>query len=234
MECRCFIERVKEEYQIASQLSSRNDGIVLKLMHRSRGKALILKQYSKPVPTYSILADHKHPNIPTVYDCVSCVDGQVVLEEYIDGITAAQVLQTGLYSKAGAIKVLKEVCQAVLFLHSLHIVHRDIKPENVMITGDGTVKLIDLNASRRIEPGKSQDTQILGTIGYASYEQLGLAQSDERTDIFAMGVLLNVLITGEHPSKKLVKGRVGRIILKCTQIDPNSRYSSAYELLKAL
>ena len=126
------------------------------------------------------------------------------------------------------------VCNAVETLHSLGIIHRDIKPENVMIDTKGKVKLIDLNASRQYEEHKTSDTVILGTLGYASPEQLGLSQSDTRTDIYALGVLLNVMLTGEHPSRKLTDGKAKKIVLKCTQIDPNSRFSTVEKLAQAL
>lgn len=109
-------------------------------------------------------------------------------------------------------------------LHANGFVHRDIKPENIMITNNGTVKLIDFNASRIYDKNKSSDTISLGTIGYASPEQLGINQSDARTNIYALGVLLNVMLTGEHPSKRLAKSRAGKIVLKCTQINPNKRF----------
>ena len=81
---------------------------------------------------------------------------------------------------------------------------------------------------------KSRDTQVLGTIGYAPPEQLGIGQSDHRADIYALGVLLNVMLTGRHPSQTLAKGRAGRIIRKCTQVDPGSRYQTVGELIDAL
>ena len=116
------------------------------------------------------------------------------------------------------------------FLHRINIVHRDIKPENIIITDNATVKLIDFNASRVYKNECTADTVVLGTIGYASPEQFGITQSDARTDIFALGVLLNVMLTGVHPSEQLAKGRAGKIVLKCTQIDPNKRYQSVEEL----
>lgn len=74
----------------------------------------------------------------------------------------------------------------------------------------------------------------MGTVGYASPEQLGVAQSDARTDIYAVGVLLNVMITGKHPSEKLAKGKAGRIVRKCTNVNPNERYQTAEKLSNAL
>ena len=113
------------------------------------------------------------------------------------------------------------------------IIHRDVKPENVIVELSGRVVLIDLNASR-IESNASKDTVIMGTVGYASPEQMGINQSDSRTDIYAVGVLLNVMLTGKHPSDVLVKGRPGRIVQKCTQINPDLRYQDALRLAKAL
>ena len=75
-----------------------------------------------------------------------------------------------------------------------------------MISNDGTVKLIDFNASRRVTEGKRSDTVNLGTVGYAPPEQYGVAQSDPRSDIYALGVLLNVMLTGRHPSDRLAPG----------------------------
>lgn len=195
---------------------------------------MIVRHYTTPMPAWEILKDVRHDHLAEVYDVVTCTDGQIVLEEYIDGLTVAQVLESGLYTWSGAKKILQGVCTAAWTLHNLGLVHRDIKPENVMVTPSGGVKLIDLNASRQIQPEKEADTQVLGTIGYASPEQLGIAQTDSRADIYAMGVLLNVMLTGDHPSKSMAKGKAGRIVSRCTHIDPNSRYQSAQQLIRSL
>ena len=102
-----------------------------------------------------------------------------------------------------------------------------------MIEKTGRVVLIDFNASRKESPA-GKDTVIMGTVGYASPEQLGLSQTDARTDIYAAGVLLNVMLTGKHPSESFAKGRVGRIVRKCTAINPDDRYQSADKLALAL
>ena len=91
----------------------------------------------------------------------------------------------------------------------------------------------DFNAARRIS-NNGKDTVIMGTVGYASPEQLGVGESDARTDIYAVGVLLNVMITGKHPSEKLAKGKAGRIIRKCTSVNPDERYQSAEKLASVM
>ena len=96
------------------------------------------------------------------------------------------------------------------------------------------MKLIDFDASRFFKKGQSKDTVIIGTAGYAAPEQLGFAQSDERTDIFALGVLMNVMLTGEHPTNKLYKGKLRKVIEKCIQLDPQKRYKNVEELKKIL
>ena len=119
-------------------------------------------------------------------------------------------------------------------LHANGFVHRDIKPENIMITNNGTVKLIDFNASRIYDKNKSSDTISLGTIGYASPEQLGINQSDARTDIYALGVLMNVMLTGKPPEIKLYNGKLKKVIVKCTQTIPDNRYKNVKELKRNL
>ena len=160
-------------------------------------------------------------------------DGQIVLEEYIGGITVAQIMEVGKYRASGARKVLLGVCDALTVLHNRGIIHRDVKPENVLIEKSGRVVLIDLDASR-VESSANKDTVILGTVGYASPEQLGLAQTDARTDIYAAGVLYNVMLTGRHPSVTITSGKAGRIVRKCTAVNPKDRYQTAAELWSAL
>ena len=75
---------------------------------------------------------------------------------------------------------------------------------------------------------------IAGTIGYMSPEQYGVGQSDRRADVYSVGVLLNVMMTGLHPSEELCSGRARRIVEKCTRIDPDRRFKSAAELKAAL
>ena len=75
---------------------------------------------------------------------------------------------------------------------------------------------------------------MLGTTGYAAPEQYGLSQTDGRADIYSLGVLLNIMVTGEHPSVMLAKGRLGKIVHHCTAMNPEKRYQSVLDLMEAL
>lgn len=231
MKCNEMWSCLCDQYQLINVLSNKNGATVMRMRHEKLGKDLIVKRYDRFIPAYEYLKAYRHENLPEILDSIICDDGHIILEEYVDGISVADV--AGRYTYEGAKRVLFGVCKAVQSLHGLKIIHRDIKAENVLISKEGVVKLIDLNASR-IPNGSPKDTVILGTIGYASPEQFGVSTSDERTDIYAIGVLLNVMLTGEHPSKCMAKGRAGRIVQKCTQIDPDSRFPSAQKLMQAL
>ena len=136
-------------------------------------------------------------------------------------------------STAQAKKICRQLCSALWVLHSMGVVHRDVKPDNIIIRGKDAV-LIDFDASRIYKNANNEDTQILGTTGFAAPEQYGLSQSDGRADIYALGVLLNIMLTGEHPSRKLAAGRMGRIIQRCTMVNPEKRYKNILHLMEAL
>ena len=112
-------------------------------------------------------------------------------------------------------------------------VHRDVKPENVILRGSDAV-LIDFDAARIYKVASESDTQVLGTTGFAAPEQYGIFQSDERADIFSLGVLLNIMLTGKHPSREMAAGKMGRIVRKCTMTAPEQRYQSARALMEVL
>lgn len=228
-----FIDNLKENYSFVCRLSNNSEYAVYRFRHNTLGKDMVVRSYQQDIPAYYELVNLRCDNLPEIYDVISLSDGMIVLEEYIDGINVSQVMEAQKYSYREAKKVLRQVCKALDVLHSFDIVHRDIKPENIITDKNGRVVLIDFNASRKVTTA-TKDTVIMGTVGYASPEQMGLTQSDARTDVYAMGVLLNVMLTGRHPSEKIAKGRAGHIIKKCTSVDPNSRYQSAKRLSRAL
>ena len=228
-----YIEKVLETYFWVSVLSRKNGCEVLRLRNKKSKKDLVLRSFPTSIAAYERLQNIRCLNLPEIYDVIEMEDGQIVLEEYIDGLTVAQAMEVEKYRSSSARKVLFGVCDALTALHSMGIVHRDVKPENVMIDTSGRIVLIDFNASR-IESEASKDTVIMGTVGYASPEQLGISQTDARTDVYAVGVLYNVMLTGQHPSITISRGKAGRVIRKCTAINQDDRYQSSTELRSAL
>ena len=108
------------------------------------------------------------------------------------------------------------------------IIHRDITPSNILISSDDVIKLIDFGISRNWKENQKKDTNILGTVGYASPEQFGFQQTDITTDFYALGVLINVMLTGKLPTEERTDSkRFEKIVKKCIQIDPAKRYQSA-------
>lgn len=228
-----YLEKMLESYLLVRVMADKNDCRVLRLRHKELGRDIVMRQLPYPVAAYTALADILCENLPQVYDIIDTDDGQVVLEEYVDGITVAELAECGRIRYAQAVKILRGVCHALSVLHEKGFVHRDVKPENVVVRPNGQAVLVDLNISRKVS-NAGRDTMIMGTVGYASPEQLGLTQSDARTDIYACGVLLNVMLTGKHPSEQLARGRAGRIVRRCTAVNPNDRYPSAKHLALAL
>lgn len=234
MNCEEYINQIKTDYDLVKVLSNKNNSLVVLFKHKNLGRYVILRKYNQNIGIYEKLKGISFDGLPLIYDTINLDDGQIILEEYIEGMTIADVIENKAFTYNGAKKVMISLCNTLSLLHSFGYVHRDIKPENILISNDGIVKLIDFNASRKYNAQQTKDTTEIGTIGYASPEQFGIAQTDTRTDIYSLGVLFNIMLTGNHPSKELTKGKAKKIVLKCTQIDPNSRYQTVEELLNSL
>ena len=224
---------LQEEYELVRILKESPRGSVQLIRHNATGRRLILRRFTGNPEVYRKLLDYTCPNLPTVYEVA--VEGSKVLtlEEFVEGDTMGFLLQEALFSPEETRKIVRQVCKALWVLHSIGAVHRDVKPENIILRGDQAV-LIDFDAARFHKLEAENDTQILGTTGFAAPEQYGLSQSDLRADIYAVGILINVMLTGEHPSRHLVEGRMGRIVDRCTHVNPQRRYRNVLRLMEAL
>ena len=168
--------------------------------------------------------NYSYKNLPIIYEVAqNKKDGDaresLILEEYIEGDTLGFLLKDALFSPDETRKIIMQICRGLWGLHSLDTVHRDIKPENIILRGSDAI-LIDFDASRIYKSESSTDTQVLGTTGFAAPEQYGISQSDIRSDIYSLGIVINIMLTGQHPSKKLAKGHLGRIVTRCTHVNP--------------
>ena len=228
-----LLQALEEQFLEERLLRQSSRGSLRLLRHQATGRRFILRHYTGNAEVYGRLLHCTCQNLPEIYEVASREEENLVLEEYIQGDNLGDLLQGALFTVEETRSVVDQVCRALWVLHDLAAVHRDVKPENIILRGSEAV-LIDFDAARLYKPEEDTDTQVLGTAGFAAPEQYGLSQSDTRTDIYATGILINVMLTGEHPSKKLAEGRMGRIVTRCTQVNPKKRYQSVLQLMEAL
>ena len=158
-----------------------------------------------------------------------------IIREYIQGDVLSKLLDRGKpFSEKLTGSIARDICEGLSAMHEAGFTHRDITPDNIIVTREGVAVITDFDIVRSSKPDQPADTQILGTPGFAAPEQFGFAQSDARTDIYAVGVLINMMLTGKLPKDKLAPGRYGAIVRKCTSPDPDKRYPSAKELEDAV
>ena len=228
-----LLEAVHNEYDIIRLIKKSKRGEVSLVRHRDSGTRYIFRHFYGSSEVYQLLLTISCPYLPQIME-VGEKDGRTaLLEEYVQGDTLRDILEGGLLTAAEARQITRQLCSALWVLHSMGVVHRDVKPDNVIVRGKEAV-LIDFDASRIYKSAIQEDTQILGTTGFAAPEQYGLSQSDGRADIYALGVLLNIMVTGEHPSRKLAGGRIGRIVQRCTMVSPEKRYKNILHLMEVL
>ncbi|MDO5547618.1 MAG: serine/threonine-protein kinase [Eubacteriales bacterium] len=183
------------------------------------------------------LRDFPIAGVPRIHELIEADNSLTVIEDYIHGETLEHLLaRRKTLSETESIDLIRQLCT---ILHPLHasvppIVHRDIKPSNLILSQDGTLYLIDFNAAKLSCESASRDTELIGTHGYAAPEQYGFAPSGPATDIYAIGVLLNVMLTGELPFVRTAGGVLGMIVKTCTAMEPSRRYSSVDHLRFAL
>lgn len=182
------------------------------------------------LPVLKDIMKIKHPNLMEIYDVMDDGINCNCLCEFVFGNNLDKIV----YNKMGvdpkiAEKWMVQLCKGVEELHNRNIIHRDITPNNVMVDYEGNIKLIDFNISRERKQSASRDTTVMGTAGYASPEQFGFG-----ADIYAMGVLLNFMLTGKMPNEKLCSGKYASIVKKATQIKEEDRYSNVYQMKLAL
>lgn len=228
-----LLECLEQEYETVRLLKESPRGSVRLIRHRPSGRRFILRRFTGNGEVYRKLLNCSCRHLPLIYEAAEQGEENLVIEEFIEGDTLGFLLQGALFSPQETRKIVGQLCQALWVLHSMAAVHRDIKPENVILRGSDAV-LIDFDAARLHKPEVEADTHVLGTIGFAAPEQYGLSQSDARTDIYSLGVLMNVMLTGKHPSRQLAEGRLGRIIQRCTQVNPAKRYRDVLRLMEAL
>lgn len=215
----------------------------------------ILKTYD--ITVYDFLKRHPIKHMPRLYGVYEGANCLVVIEEYIAGQTLSERIGEGWREKermeeaqvkesrrekermeeAEAVRLIKSLCLILQELHSFNppIIHRDVKPSNIILSEENEVFLLDVNAAKWYNPEKKEDTRLLGTMYYAAPEQLGygFAASSVKTDIYAVGILLNVMLTGKFSKEEKASGSIWNIIEKCICYETEKRFTDT-ELIEAL
>ncbi len=182
--------------------------------------------------------------LPKVEATYSLPDYYVVVYDYVPGPTLEErVVGKGKLVLKEAVSLALDVCEAAAALHSRGVIHRDLSPRNVIVSADGA-HLIDLGIARMRVEGATRDTAFLGTRGFASPEQYGFAQTDARSDVYAIGKLLGYMLTGVQPDEDAyetlltnsseVDARCAVCVQRACAFEPSARYQSAEEMACAL
>ncbi len=254
---------VDGKYKILNKVGQGGMSVVYLAMNEKANKQWAVKEVRKDgiqnfevvkqglVAETDILKKLNHPNLPSIIDVIDTDDSFIIIMDYIEGNSLSKALtEYGAQPQENVIAWGKQLCDVLNYLHTRTppIIYRDMKPANVMLKHDGNVTLIDFGTAREYKEKNLADTTCLGTIGYAAPEQFGnMGQTDARTDIYGLGATLYHLVTGMYPAceppyeikpirsiNPSLSVGLERIILKCTQPDPEKRYQSAAELMYAL
>lgn len=201
-------------------IHSSEHGDVL-LGENSDGKLIVKKKAPQDKELLKRLCKIHSPYISSVVE----YDDEYIYLEYAEGVPlsehgAPSSLLYGIFS---------EICCGLSILHNAGIIHRDIKPSNLILGDDGHIKIIDFDAARIKKPNADKDTAFIGTDGFAPPEQYGFMQTDERSDIYSLGVTMKLLLRDKY-----VHSPYRRVAEKCMRFNPDQRYSSAEQVKRAL
>ena len=245
-----------DTYEIKALIGRGGMSTVYLAEHKRLHTRWAVKEVRKQGAQFDFLAESnilkrlQHPMLPRIVDIFEDDRSIYIVEDFVEGITLEALLkQQKKVDEAQGLQWFRDLCGVLRYLHHQQphpIIYRDMKPSNVMLQPDGTLKLIDFGIAREYKQESSADTTYIGTKGYAAPEQFGKAQTDARTDIYALGVTMYHLLTGKSPYEppyQFVPARqlvpelshgVEYILNKCVQPEPADRYQSVDELLDDL
>jgi serine/threonine protein kinase len=206
------------------------------------------------------LAKLNHPGIITIHDSGRADGLYFFLMEFVDGVNLRQLLAAGRVSPREALAIVPQICDALQFAHDQGIVHRDIKPENILLDRRGRVKVADFGLAKIVGTGApalgksnaipqgveapapaalTEEGKIVGTPAYMAPEQLRHPNEvDHRADIYALGVVLYQMLTGELPGKSIeppsmkvhIDVRLDEVVLRAMEKKPDLRYQQVSEV----
>lgn len=248
---------IDDRYELLSEVGRGGMSVVYLGLDKRLIRPVAVKEISKTSNNITLICSIRFEvellkkvdfkGVPRIYDVIDTEESFCIVMEYIEGKTLDRILnEEGAQPEERVVQWGKQLCEILSYLHSCNppIIYRDVKPANIMLTPKGDLYLIDFGIAREYKEGALADETCLGTRGYAAPEQFGgMGQTDQRTDVYALGVTLYYLVTGNDPIKApyeiisirewnpaLSRG-FEKIIIKCTEPNPNDRYQSCAEVM---
>ena len=266
------VGKVLDNYRILQNIGRGGMGFVFKALNIKLNKIVAIKMIAPALAMNDnfmrrfedeakALAKLENPNIVRIYDLRSDSDYAYIVMEYVEGITLGRLIkEKGPIPWPHALKVFKQMLDAIEHAHKEGIIHRDIKPNNVLINRQGLVKITDFGlAKNQAEFGITQSATTGGTLFYMSPEQVrGLAYTDERSDIYALGFTFYEMLAGKtpftpentdfdireaiirkkfpppHQLNKKIPVRLSKIVEKAIQKQPENRFQNVTDFIDAI
>ena len=210
---------------------SLNRLVAIKILGSERaGEARFAERFAHEA---ELLAQLNQPNIVTIHDFGETDGLYFLVMEYVDGVNLRDLIAEGKLDPTEALAIVSPICEALQYAHKKGIVHRDIKPENLLFDREGGVKIADFGIASLI--GSSVEGS--GTPPYMAPEQASQVDADHRADIYALGVVLYEMLTGERPNEPFaipsqkveIDARLDDVVLRALNTDPERRYQTAGE-----
>ena len=228
---------ISAAYTIRDCLHESDDKSVYLITAKSDGQRFILKTADKRCKQdleteYNLLMTLSGIAFPRAVFFCEDEKRKYLVRQYIEGVTLAEHVETaGTFSEEKATRIAGSLCEALEQLHSLDppVIHRDVKPQNIILTPENTCAIIDFGTAQRYHSGTEKDTVCMGSEITAAPEQFGYRQTDVRSDVYALGVLLLYLCTGSFDLERcseIQNKRLYAVIRRCTRFDPADRYAS--------
>lgn len=223
---------LSEFEKIQTLKQSKNKAVYL-VREQKTDEIKIMKELDIKNESYFKLISLRHKNLQEVYDVFEENDKTYFICEYVTGEKLDVLMQNEKLTDKVIYQLILQLCDAVAFLHKQTppIIHRDIKLSNIIVDNDYHLKLIDYDTIRELKTDIEHDTVFIGTRGYAPPEQYGFSQTNEKTDIYSIGILIYRLLGGYNEKDiSRYKGKYKKTIQKATSFSPEKRFHTVVQL----